>query len=156
MKRILALALGVAFATAATAHEREARDYDLSCRATHEISCNATSCESTAGDSIHVGLGLITREGVGNMCTYTYCREFMLVPNPGDTVGQAVERWTGFTLSTSRGSTEEHIGRPAIDYQLSVSEDRTRFVLGGAENGGFGGWAGVCEQNPDYQPDTEE
>ncbi|MGH8432530.1 MAG: hypothetical protein ACREUF_19245, partial [Solimonas sp.] len=93
---------------------------------------------------IHVGVSVVLASGSGNICTYTYCRDFMLVPNPGDTVGEALERWTGFTLSQSRGSTEEHIGRPAIDYQLSISEDRTRFVLGGAHNGGFGGWAGTC------------
>jgi hypothetical protein len=144
MQRILALALGVAFATAAVAQDDDAPAYDLYCRATHEISCNAGACERTAGDSIHVGVSLISASGVGSICTYTYCRDFMLVPNPGDTVQSAVERWTGFTLSTSRGSTEEHIGRPVIDYQLSISADRTRFVLGGAEDGGFGGWAGAC------------
>jgi hypothetical protein len=145
MKRILAATLGLAFATAAAAQEREERRYDITCRATHEISCSAALCESTPGDSIYVGVSLVTTQGVGNICTYTYCREFVLVPNPGETVEQAMERWTGFTLSESRGSTEEHIGRPAIDYQLSISQDRTRFVLGGAENGGFGGWAGSCE-----------
>ena len=94
-------------------------------------------------------MSIVSASGVGNICTYTYCRDFMLVPNPGDTVESAVQRWSGFTLSESRGSTEEHIGRPAIDYQLSISEDRTRFVLGGAENGGFGGWAGACRPNAD-------
>jgi hypothetical protein len=149
MKRVLAMSLGLAFATTALAQDEEQPAYDLHCRATHEISCSAASCDSEAGDSIHVGVSLALASGRGNICTYTYCRDFMLVPNPGDTVGEAVSRWTGFTLSESRGSTEEHIGRPAIDYQLSVSEDRTRFVLGGAENGGFGGWAGVCRPNAD-------
>lgn len=144
MKRILAATLGLAFATQALAHDDERPRYDLHCRATHNISCNAGACGREAGDSIHVEVSVVLASGAGNICTYTYCRDFMLVPNPGDTVGEAVERWTGFTLSESRGSTEEHIGRPAIDYQLSISEDRTRFVLGGARNGGFGGWAGTC------------
>lgn len=149
MKRILAFALGVAMSTTAMAQDdEEALPYDLYCRATHEISCNAGECSRTAGDSIYVGLSIITASGKGSMCTYTYCRDFMLVPNPGETVNAAVGSWTGFTLSESRGSTEEHIGRPAIDYQVSISEDRTRFVLGGAENGGFGGWAGSCSPNP--------
>ena len=144
MKRILAATLGLAFATQALAQDNERPRYDLECRATHNISCNAGACGSEAGDSIHVEVSVVLASGAGNICTYTYCRDFMLVPNPGDTVGEAVERWTGFTLSESRGSTEEHIGRPAIDYQLSIAEDRTRFVLGGARNGGFGGWAGTC------------
>lgn len=148
MKRILALTLGLSLWSAAVAQEDDAPAYDLYCRATHEIACNAASCERTAGDSIYVGLSIVQASGVGNICTYTYCRDFMLVPAPGDTVEQAVSRWSGFTLSQSRGSTEEHIGRPAIDYQLSISEDRTRFVLGGAENGGFGGWAGECGSTP--------
>lgn len=147
MKRFLALTVGVAMSSAAMAQDDDRPAYDLLCRATHEIACSATSCEREAGDSIHVGVSIVSASGVGNICTYTYCREFMLVPNPGDTVGEAVTRWTGFTLSESRGSTEEHIGRPAIDYQLSISEDRTKFVLGGAENGGFGGWAGTCRPN---------
>ena len=87
---------------------------------------------------------MLLASGVGNICTYTYCRGFMLTPAPGDSVEDAVSRWRGFTLSTSRGSTEEHQGRPVIDYQLSISEDRTRFVLGGLGDGGFSGWAGSC------------
>ncbi len=148
MKQVVALALGLAVATAAAAQDEDAPAYDLHCRATHEISCDAGECSSTPGESIHVGVSIVSASGAGNICTYTYCRDFMLVPIPGDTVGEAVERWTGFTLSTSRGSTEEHIGRPVIDYQLSISEDRTRFVLGGANDGGFGGWAGSCAPRP--------
>lgn len=144
MKRILALAAGLVIAGAAAAQDADAPARDLSCRATHEVSCDAGACASTASESVHVGVSVALASGVGNICTFTYCRDFMLVPNPGDTVGEAVERWTGFTLSESRGSTEEHIGRPAIDYQLSISDDRTRFVLGGVGNGGFTGWAGVC------------
>lgn len=147
MKRFLALALGVAMSSTAMAQD-ENPGYDLYCRATHEIACSATSCERTAGDSIYVGVSVVSASGVGNICTYTYCRDFMLVPNPGETVEQAVGRWSGFTLSESRGSTDENINRPTIDYQLSISADRTKFVLGGAENGGFGGWAGSCGPRP--------
>jgi hypothetical protein len=149
MKRIVALMMGLTFATAAAAQDEDTPPYDLYCRATHEISCNAGECTRTAGDSIYVGVSIVSASGVGNICTYTYCRDFMLVPQPGETVEQAVGRWTGFTLSTSRGSTDENIDRPVIDYQLSISADRTRFVLGAAENGGFGGWAGACGPRAD-------
>jgi hypothetical protein len=144
MKRFLALTLGLALSGPAWAQDDDGPAYDLFCRATHEISCRADACERTAGDSIYVGVSVLVASGAGNICTYTYCRDFMLTPNPGDTVQAAVARWTGFTLSESRGSTQENIGRPVIDYQLSISEDRTKFVLGGVENGGFGGWAGDC------------
>lgn len=147
MKHFLALACGLALCGGARAQDEEARAYDLFCRATHEISCGAQACRRVAGDSIYVNVNVVLASGVGDICTYTYCRDFMLTPAPGDTVEQAVSRWTGFTLSESRGSTEEHIGRPVIDYQLSISEDHRRFVLGGAGDGEFSGWAGTCGPN---------
>lgn len=124
--------------------------YDLVCTATHGIECQGASCSSEAaekGDSIFVGLSIATASGVGNLCTYTYCRDFMLVPQPGNTLEQAVSEWTGFTLSTKRGSTGEDLYSPSFDYQLSISEDRKAFFLGNLGNGGFVGWAGTCTRH---------
>lgn len=148
MKHPLAAVLSLALVGAASAQEEEGRTADLYCRATQEISCSAVECRREAGDSIHVTVDIVQASGVGDICTYTYCRAFMLTPAPGETVDDAVTRWTGYTLSESRGSTEEQQGRPTIDYLLSISEDRSRFVLGGAENGSFGGWAGNCSRQP--------
>ncbi|MBI1188688.1 MAG: hypothetical protein GC206_15375 [Alphaproteobacteria bacterium] len=143
MRKAIA-ALAILGLGAAAAAQDEMTRTNLSCRATHQVECRGGVCQSEADDFIQVTVNVVLESGAGNICTYTYCRDFMLTPAPGETVDEAVARWTGFTLSTSRGSTEEHIGRPAIDYQLSLSEDRTQFFLGGANDGGFGGWTGAC------------
>ena len=124
---------------------------NISCKATHTVGCEGGACSSEApeeGDNIYVGFELSTVSGRGNLCTYTYCRDFMLVPLPGDSLDEALKKLSGFTLSAKRGSTGDDLERPAIDYQLSVSEDRGRFFLGNLVDGGFGGWAGTCTTTP--------
>jgi hypothetical protein len=119
----------------------------LSCSATHVVSCDGADCRSEwpeEGDTIYVGFELSTLSGRGNLCTYTYCRDFMLAPLPGDSLDDALKKLSGLTLSEKRGSTGEDLERPAFDYQLSISEDRGRFVLGTLFDGGFSGWAGKC------------
>ena len=124
---------------------------NIRCTATHTVGCEGATCRSERpeeGDSIYVGLELSTVSGRGNICTYTYCRDFVLVPLPGDSLDEALKKLSGFTLSESRGSTVDDLERPAIDYQLSVSEDRGRFVLGNLGDGGFVGCAGTCTATP--------
>lgn len=124
---------------------------NISCKATHGVSCEGAACRSEEpeeGDDIYVGFELSTVSGRGNLCTYTYCRDFVLVPLPGDNLDEALKKLSGFTLSDSRGSTVDDLERPAIDYQLSVSEDRGRFFLGNLDGGGFAGWAGTCTTTP--------
>lgn len=124
---------------------------NISCQATHMVGCEGTDCRSERpeeGDVIYVGFGLSTVSGRGNLCTYTYCRDFVLVPLPGDSLDEALKKLSGFTLSEKRGSTADDLERPAIDYQLSVSEDRGRFFLGNLVGGGFAGWAGTCTTTP--------
>jgi hypothetical protein len=119
----------------------------LVCKATHTLNCEGAVCEAEGAeepDSIPVSLRIGVSSGRGNLCTYTYCRNFKLVPAPGDTLKEALSKLSGFTLSEKSGSTGEDLVRPAIDYQLSISEDRTRFVLGNMSDGGFSGWAGTC------------
>ena len=124
---------------------------NLHCKATHSVSCEGADCRSEQpedGDVIYVGFELSTVSGRGNLCTYTYCRDFVLVPLPGESVDEALKKLSGLTLSEKRGSTGDDLERPAIDYQLSVSEDRGRFVLGNLVGGGFAGWAGTCTTKP--------
>jgi hypothetical protein len=124
---------------------------NISCKATHTVGCEGAACLSEGaeeGDDIYVGFGLSTVSGRGNLCTYTYCRDFVLVPLPGDSLDEALKKLSGFTLSESRGSTGDDLERPAIDYQLSISEDRGRFFLGNLVDGGFAGWAGTCTTTP--------
>lgn len=154
MKRLAFIAAMLASASA-VAQEPEVPDYNVSCQATHDISCVGPVCESEAGDSIHVVFSISSRSGIGELCTYTYCRTFVLVPEPGEEVESAVSRLTGYTLSDSRGSTEENIGRPAIDYQLSVSDDHKAFTLFGAGMGGINGWAGACTREA-IEADAED
>jgi hypothetical protein len=119
----------------------------IRCQATHTVGCEGADCHSERpeeGDVIYVGFDLSPVSGRGNLCTYTYCRDFVLVPLPGDSLDQALKKLSGFTLSEKRGSTGDDLERPAIDYQLSISEDRGRFFLGNLDGGGFGGWAGTC------------
>ena len=123
----------------------------LHCKATHGVSCEGAACRSEdpeEGGDIYVGFELSTVSGRGNLCTYTYCRDFVLVPLPGDSLDEALKKLSGFTLSEKRGSTGDDLERPAIDYQLSVSEDRGRFFLGNLDGGGFAGWAGTCTTTP--------
>lgn len=122
---------------------------NIVCKATHTLGCEGATCRTEGpaieeSDFIPVGLELSTVSGKGNLCTYTYCRDFVLVPLPGDSLDEALKKLSGFTLSERRGSTGDDLERPAIDYQLSVSEDRGRFVLGNLGDGGFRGWAGTC------------
>ena len=124
---------------------------NLSCKATHGVGCEGAACRSDKaekGEDIYVSFGLSTVSGRGNLCTYTYCRDFVLVPLPGDSLDEALKKLSGFTLSNSRGSTVDDLDRPAIDYQLSISEDRKRFFLGNLDAGGFVGWAGTCTTTP--------
>lgn len=123
---------------------------NLECKATHTLDCEGVVCRAEGpeeGDSIFVGFQLSTVSGRGNLCTYTYCRGFVLVPSPGNTLDETLKTLSGFTLSEKRGSTGDDLELPAIDYQLSISEDRKQFFLGNLRGGGFGGWAGTCSVN---------
>lgn len=116
----------------------------LNCRATHSVSCMGAECKNEADEQLHVTLTLKTASGAGELCTFTYCRDFMLLPAPGRTMEQTVTDWTGYTLSTRRGSVGEDAEHPAVDFQLSLSKDRARFMLGNLADGGFSGWSGTC------------
>jgi hypothetical protein len=123
---------------------------NLLCKATHGVDCEGVVCPAESpeeGDSIYVGFDLSTVSGRGNLCTYTYCRDFVLVPSPGNTLDEALKTLSGFTLSEKRGSTGDDLELPAIDYQLSISDDRKQFLLGNLIGGGFKGWAGTCSGN---------
>ena len=123
----------------------------LNCKATHSLNCEGANCLSKRpedGGTIYVNFTLSTVSGNGNLCTYTYCRDFVLVPLPGDSLDETLSKLKGFTLSEQRGATGDDVNHPAIDYQLSISEDRRRFFLGNLVNGGFTGWVGTCTTTP--------
>lgn len=156
MKRFATFAAMLISACAtAAAQEPELPDYAISCQATHDVSCVGPRCEVEGGEEMPVVLSISSRSGMGELCTYTYCRSFVLVPEPGEDVAFAVSRLTGYTLSESRGSTEEHIGRPVIDYQLSISPEHDSFTLFGAGGGGMSGWAGRCEREVVTEDDAD-
>lgn len=149
MRRALRSTVSTIFLIAAHASAQPV--VSVSCKATHTVGCEGAACSSERpeeGDNIDVGFELSTVSGRGNLCTYTYCRGFVLVPLPGDSLDEALKKLSGFTLSERRGSTGDDLERPAIDYQLSVSEDRGRFFLGNLVGGGFAGWAGTCTTTP--------
>lgn len=123
----------------------QGRGGPVTCQATHEISCGGDgACASEASDSIYINLRYNPDTLSGDLCTYTYCRDFQLLPQPV-APGQRPPPDSGFVLSEHAGSTEEFQNRPIVDFQLSLNEDRTRFVLMNVANGGAGGWAGRCE-----------
>lgn len=133
------------------AHSSAEAIVNISCKATHTVGCEGAACRSEGpeeGADIYVGFELSAVSGRGNLCTYTYCRDFVLVPLPGDSLDEALQKLSGFTLSARRGSTGDDLERPAMDYQLSVSEDRKRFFLGNLDGGGFTGWTGTCTSAP--------
>ena len=149
MRRVLSTTVSMILLIAA--HASAQSGATLHCKATHTMSCEGVDCRSERpeeGDVIYVGFELSTVSGKGNLCTYTYCRDFVLVPLAGDSLDDALNKLRGFTLSEKRGSTGDDLERPAVDYQLSISEDRKRFFLGNLEDGGFGGWAGTCTRAP--------
>jgi len=116
----------------------------VTCQATHEISCDgAGNCVSEPGDTIYVNFRYSSATRTGDLCTYTYCRDFELLPQP-TAAGQASPPDSGFTLSEHSGSTEEYQNVPVVDYQLSLDENRRQFVLLNVERGISGGWAGAC------------
>ena len=157
MKRYVTFAAMMLSACAtAVAQEPEPPEYAISCQATHDVSCVGPRCEVEGGEELPVVLSMSSRSGVGELCTYTYCRSFVLVPEPGEEVDSAIARLTGYTLSDSRGSTEDNIGRPVIDYQLSISPEHDSFTLFGAGGGGMSGWAGKCKRELAPQEDEEE
>ncbi|HRE42839.1 MAG TPA: hypothetical protein PKY87_02590 [Terricaulis sp.] len=141
---VLAVAGVSGFAAAAHSVTPALPPERVSCQATHEISCDgAGNCVSEAGDTIHVNFRYTPATRRGDLCTYTYCRDFELLPQP-TAAGQASPPDSGFTLSEHSGSTEEYQNVPVVDYQLSLDEDRRHFVLLNVERGVSGGWAGVC------------
>ena len=148
MYRTLRVAACLVLVAATGASGDEPRN--LVCTATHMVNCEGVVCRAERpeeGDSIYVGFQLSTVTGKGNLCTYTYCRAFVLVPSPGNTLDETLKTLSGFTLSEKRGSTGDDLELPAIDYQLSISEDRKQFFLGNLDGGGFAGWAGTCSGN---------
>jgi hypothetical protein len=145
MYRTSRVAAGLFLVVATAASGREPGN--LACSATHGVTCEGAVCRAERpeeGAPIYVSFDLSTVSGRGNLCTYTYCRDFVLVPSPGSSLDETLETLSGFTLSEKRGSTGDDLERPAIDYQLSISEDRKQFFLGNLESGGFKGWAGTC------------
>lgn len=149
MRRALTIAASTLLLIAAHASAQPVAN--LRCHATHSVGCEGADCRSELpedGDVIYVGFRLSPVSGKGSLCTYSYCRDFVLVPLPGDSLDEALKKLSGFTLSEKRGSTEDDLERPAIDYQLSVSEDRARFFLGNLVDGAFAGWMGTCTTTP--------
>lgn len=145
-KTLAALALAGAFGFGAAAHSvTPAQPPErVTCQATHEIRCDGDgSCVSEASDTIYVNFRYASATRSGDLCTYTYCRGFELLPQP-TAAGQASPPDSGFTLSDRAGSTEEYEGVSVVDYQLSLNENRTHFVLVNVERGVSGGWAGTC------------
>lgn len=145
MKSLAVLALAGALGCASAQSAQPGADAgEIACQATHEISCDgAGACVSEPGDTIYVNFHYQPATRTGNLCTYTYCRGFDLLPQP-TAPGQASPPDSGFTLSEHSGSTEEYQGVPVVDYQLSLNENRTQFVLVNVERGVSGGWAGAC------------
>jgi len=141
---VLAVAGAFGFGAAAHSVTPAPPPERVSCQATHEISCDdAGNCVSEAGDTIHVNFRYTPTTRTGDLCTYTYCRGFELLAQP-TAAGQASPPDSGFTLSEHSGSTEEYQNVPVVDYQLSLNENRTQFVLLNVERGVSGGWAGAC------------
>ena len=117
----------------------------VTCQATHEISCSGDgACASEASDTSYINLRYNPAQLGGDLCTSTYCRDFQLLPQP-TAPGQTPTPNSGFVLSEHSGSTEEYQSRPIVDFQLSLNDERTQFVLMNVANGGAGGWAGRCE-----------
>ncbi|HRP09860.1 MAG TPA: hypothetical protein PLK37_02385 [Terricaulis sp.] len=141
---VLALAGVFGLSAAANAVSPAPPEDEITCQATHQISCSGDgACASEASDTIYVNFRYSPTTLSGDLCTYTYCRGYTLLPQP-TAAGQASPPHTGFTLSDRAGSTEDDEGVPLVDFQLSLNAARTQFVLVNVEDGRTGGWAGAC------------
>lgn len=122
----------------------------LACQASRSVSCAATGCVEEvdeAGLPVSLRIDLATRRG--NLCTYTYCRNFALMAAPTAPAqtpglsGFGQDALNGFTVSAASSSTDSE-PQPVIDYALSISRDAERFFLGNIGDGGVSGWSGAC------------
>lgn len=115
-------------------------DQRLHCRADGELECAGDACRFRPGEAIQVELTLDAGEAGGELCTWTYCRDFSWLLVLGD---RSPQRTFGPIRSASSGSTEDLREVPVVDYHLWVSADRGRFALLPVEPGGAT-WVGAC------------
>ena len=139
--------IAVLLLAAAPAMAAEPPGRQIQCQASMRFSCAGEDCAHEIdehGAPVIVSYSPETRRG--ELCTYTYCRQFELLAAPAAPAapGQTRLGHTGFTLSEHAGSTPDLHDRPVVDFQLSFADDFSRFMLANVQDGGVGGWAGAC------------
>ena len=127
-------AFGVALAPAV------AETAPLSCVAAYQNSCERRQCRSEAVTGA-VRLTIDPASGRGELCTYTYCRAFVLIRYRGQNTSDVV---SGLVVSAKRGSVPPRSREPEVDMLLSVDLKRKRFGLTDGSATGLQGWFGTC------------
>ena len=134
----LPLTFVVALLTTSSAHAA-----GIACRAERDLFCDLKGCASDAGDGFYVTVSYDPAANGGDLCTFTYCRDFTLLRLPGSST-KPEDGLLGATRSSASGSMEEQQNTPALDYLLWIAPDHTRFVLFGQGDNLASGWAGAC------------
>ncbi|MDH3232522.1 MAG: hypothetical protein OEQ29_03280 [Alphaproteobacteria bacterium] len=112
----------------------------LSCVAAYQTTCEQRVCRTEAVTGA-VRLTLDPARGRGELCTYSYCRAFVLIRYRGDNTSDVV---SGLVVSAKRGSVPPRSREPEVDMLLTVDLKKKRFGLTDGSATGLQGWFGRC------------
>jgi len=118
------------------------RAQQLSCVAAYEMVCAQKKCRSAAVTGA-VRLTIDPASGRGELCTYTYCRAFVLLQYRK--YGRAAQTVGGLVVSAQRGSTPPRSKEPEVGMLLTVDLKTMRFGLTDGSATGVSGWFGRCK-----------
>ena len=114
----------------------------LSCVAEYEQVCRGKTCRAEVHGAAAVRFTFDPTTASGNLCTYTYCRRFVLIryrqAEPG------AMRVSDLIVSAKAGSTKPASERPEVGMVLSVDLKKNRFGLTDGSATGMHGWFGSC------------
>ena len=115
----------------------------LSCVAEYEQVCRGKTCRAEAHGAAAVRFTFDPTTASGDLCTYTYCRRFVLIRYRQTEPG--AKRVSGLVVSARAGSTKPASERPEVGMALSVDLKKNRFGLTDGSATGMHGWFGSCK-----------
>jgi hypothetical protein len=113
----------------------------IRCRAEYQQICTDKRCRLDT-QAVAVELTFDRAIGSGELCTFTYCRGFVLLRYRQAAPGGAVV--SGLVVSAKSGSTKPRSERPEIGMLLTIDFASRRFGLTDGSARGMHGWFGAC------------
>ena len=135
--RLVIISSAVSILLPAMGHAEE-----RSCVAAYETVCAQKKCRSEPVTGA-VRLTIDPASGRGELCTYTYCRAFVLLQYRR--YGSAAQTVSGLVVSAQRGSTPPQSKEPEVGMLLTVDLKAMRFGLTDGSATGVSGWFGRCK-----------